>query len=218
LGAAAYAAAIPGLYNTGVDNSNALLAGGASDPHWTVIYGGGPTIAAAVVMSDGNLFGGGGGLLPWMLNGPNSKWISIADSVNVPTGLVTYEIMFDLTGFDPSSAVINGSMTADANVVDVLINGAGTSQSTGFNQWDSLHGFTVNSGFQSGLNVLSFEVLHEDGVFDAFRAQLSGTATTAAAGVPEPGTLILMGAGLVVAASLKRRYRPALPCPSRTKS
>jgi hypothetical protein len=200
--AVAHAAAIPGLFNTGVDNSNTLLAGGANDPHWTVTYAG-PTSAPAV--ADDVLFGGCCGLVPWMTNGPSSKWISIANAEFVPSGLVSYDIMFDLTGFDPASASITGGMAADGNVVDVRINGGSTAQTTLFNSWDHFTSFSVNGGFQSGLNVLTFIVNHEDGDFDAFRAELSGTADPAAASAPEPGSLVLIGAGLCFAGFLKKR-------------
>ncbi|HKA01769.1 MAG TPA: PEP-CTERM sorting domain-containing protein [Candidatus Solibacter sp.] len=197
------AAAIPGIYNTGVDNSNAVLAGGSADPHWTVVYNGGSSFGPATVQSDGNLFGGCCGLSPWMLNGPNSKWISIVDNRFQPTGQVSYDLMFDLTGLDPTTASITGGMAADGNVLAVLINGSSTGQSTSYNTWDHFTSFSINSGFQSGLNVLTFAVNHEDGDYDAFRAELTGTASLASA--PEPGTLVLMGAGLIFAGVWKRR-------------
>lgn len=200
ISALAHAAAIPGLYNTGVDNSNVLLAGGTNDPHWTVTYGGGPTVAPAV--ADDVVFGGCCGLNPWMLNGPSSKWISIANAEFVPSGLVVYDIMFDLTGFDPSTAAITGGMAADGNVIDIKLNGNSLGESTAFNTWNNFTSFSVNSGFQSGLNVLAFSVNHEDGDFDALRAELSGSAQPNA---PEPGTFVLMGGALYVAGLLKRR-------------
>jgi len=197
------AAAIPGIYNTGVDNSNAVLPGGSADPHWTVVYNGGSSFGAATVQSDGNLFGGCCGLAPWMLNGPDSKWVSIVDNRFQPSGQVSYDLMFDLTGFDPSTASITGGMAADGNVLAVLINGTTTGDLTSYNTWDHFTAFTINSGFQAGANVLTFIVNHEDGDFDAFRAELTGTASLSSA--PEPGTLMLMGAGLVLAGVYKRR-------------
>jgi PEP-CTERM motif-containing protein len=200
--AVANAASIPGLFNTGVDDSNALLPGGANDTHWTVTYNAGSTTAPAV--ADDVIFGGCCGLAPWMTNGPNSKWISIANAEFVPSGIVDYDIMFSLNGFDPASASITGGMAADGGVLDVLINGVSTVQSTGFNTWDHFTSFAVNSGFQSGVNVLRFVVNHEDGDFDAFRAELGGTANVSA-NAPEPASLILMGVGLTFAGVLKKR-------------
>jgi len=68
----ANAATIPGLFNTGVDASGALLSGGAVDPHWTIIQSAdssAPGPAAYVVRS-------GYPIPPWLDNGPDSRWIA----------------------------------------------------------------------------------------------------------------------------------------------
>ena len=50
----AHGAPIPGLFNTGVNNSGALLAGGSVDPHYRLIQSGDPSASGpnAFVLND----------------------------------------------------------------------------------------------------------------------------------------------------------------------
>jgi hypothetical protein len=69
-----WSAAIPGLFNTGVNNSGALLSAGSVDSHWKLVQSAdtrfpGPN---AIVVNEGYPIAAG----VWVANGPNSKWIA----------------------------------------------------------------------------------------------------------------------------------------------
>jgi len=121
------AATIPGLYNSGVDNARQLLANGAIDPHYRLVQSSDPTAPgpSAFVVTD-TLFPIVTG--PWLASGPTSKWIGpmANQSTGNQVGNYTYRTTFDLTGLDPTTAVLTGRWTSDNGGVDILINGVGT--------------------------------------------------------------------------------------------
>src|SRR5437867_218872 len=107
-------APIPGLFNTGVGTNGALLANGAVDPHYRLVQSADPSAPGpnAFVVND-TLFPIVAG--PWLASGPSSKWIgpqSNQSTGNQP-GDYTYRLTLDLTGFEPSTAVISGRWTSD---------------------------------------------------------------------------------------------------------
>ncbi len=72
------------------------------------------------------------------------------------------------------------------------------------------HTFTLNSGFVSGVNYLDFVIYNAPGTCvepgvcgdpSGLQASLSGTANL----VPEPGTFLLLGAGLILIGGFRRR-------------
>lgn len=174
------AATIPGLFNTGVDDAGALLAAGVVDPHWRLMQ----SADAAAPGPNAFVVREGFPIPPWLANGPDSKWIAPqADqsSGNLP-GNYTYRLAFDLTGFDPATAVITGRWSSDNAGLEVRLNG----QPTGL-AFDGSFGtfspeFTLRSGFLDGTNAIEFVVNNAgDGVNPTgFRAQLAGTAEPAA--------------------------------------
>jgi hypothetical protein len=148
------------LFNTGVDNSGALVAGGTVDLHYRLLSTPDPQNPgpAAYVLYDGWPVTNG----VYMLNGPNSKWISskLIDPVlrdGSPGGAYIYRTTFILDTTDPNTAVLSGKAAVDNNIVDILINGVSTgiTNITGFNQFMS---FKITNGFVSGLNTLDFVV------------------------------------------------------------
>jgi hypothetical protein len=190
LGGRADAGAIS-LFNTGVDSSGVPLAGGSDDPHWTIISGPGITSPApAVVVSN-----------PPGLYAQNSdsRWIWVNASgdagVNSP---YTIRETFNLTGENPSTAMISGSWGVDNNGM-ILLNGstpigAGTLAlfDSDTNNFGSFHSFTITEGFVAGVNTLDF-VVTDTGNPGALNVNsLVGTVT---ASVPEPSAIMLMLVG-----------------------
>jgi Lamin Tail Domain/CotH kinase protein/Carbohydrate binding domain/Immunoglobulin domain len=181
----ARSATIPGLFNSGVDNNGNLLASGSVDPHWTLISSDDPSFPGpnAYVLPDNSY-----PIPPWVANGPNSKWISPQTSQatgNLP-GDYVYRITFDLTGLEPSSAVITGLWTSDNAGPDVRVNGVSTGITSDGNFPVLGNPFTINSGFVDGLNTLDFVVNNASTTVNptGFRVELSGTADLEA----PPGT------------------------------
>ncbi len=186
-----------GLYDTGVDNNDVVLANGTTDTHY--LLGSSPTYA----VDDAE-----GYLGYWMAPSANSSWITpMVGSGNTGSnsaagGNYTYSTTFDLTGFETGSAVINGLVSADNSVTSVLINGNAISFST-HSDYSSFASFTVTSGFVAGVNTLSFVVYNESGP-TGLRAELSGSFTAA---VPEPETYAMLLAGLGVLGFTSQRRK-----------
>jgi hypothetical protein len=152
------------IYGTGQADDGSLLANGATDPHYQLLSA--PETVDAngpfVTLENGFPFNG-----YWIGNRPNSMWISPHANENDYSGGFTdaegdytYRTTFDLTGYDPNTAVLRGQLTGDNSLTDVLLNGQDTGISdpnqTLFTTW---HPFTLSSGFQSGSNTLDF-VIH----------------------------------------------------------
>jgi hypothetical protein len=181
--------AIPGLFNTGVNDSNALLPDGAIDPHYVLTVSPDLSFPSWAMLGDRYPIAAG----PWISNGPDSKWIGpIANGLDgSAAGYYTYRTTFDLTELDPASASIVGRWTMDNNATDILINGVSTGIKSPpppdvFTQW---YTFTINSGFVTGLNTLDFLVYNVPDVVDTptgLRVELSGKANAAAE--PSPPT------------------------------
>ena len=199
------ATSISGLFNTGVDNSNVLLANGATDPHYTLITSADPSFpgpSTFVVNSSAYPLASG----PWIADGPNSKWIGPTanpDLTATPAGLYVYQTTFNLTG-NPSSAVITGEWTSDNNAV-IFLNGNNTGITDGSAHYGAFSTFTINSGFVAGLNTLDFDVTNAPEVGGlnptGLRVEFSGTSA------PEPCVILLLGFGLAGLAAFRKKFR-----------
>jgi hypothetical protein len=166
--ASSTAAVLP-LPSTGVDPSGNVLPGRAGDPHYTVRGPGLSFGVPAVVYSSPNVFSG------WVPDDPHSAWIGFPDSSDSsPHGDYTYELLFDLSGYNPSSASLSGNWAAD-QFGHIVLNGADTGVSVPDGNWDGgshpdLIPFSITSGFKAGTNALDFVVNEPDG-FDGLRVR-----------------------------------------------
>lgn len=168
------------LFNTGVNNFGALVEGGTVDLHYQLLSTPDPENPgpAAYVLYDGWPVESG----VYMLNGPNSKWISskLIDPVargGSPGGAYIYRTTFILDTTDPTVAILNGKAAVDNEIVDILINGVSTGiRFGGFGQFTS---FQITNGFIAGINTLDFVVTNivtTGNNPEALRVELDGVA------------------------------------------
>src|SRR3954468_19051826 len=160
--------AIAGLFNTGVDNAGNALADNATDPHYTWVSIDLPCFrcpfATVAVTSTG-----GFPIPPWLGDTPASAWISVSADTNGRgnfdgSPLYGYIVHFDLTGFDPTTAIITGRWATDNRGTDILINGASTGQPN-HNQFTMWTPFQIRGGFVAGVNTIMFLVNNESDLF-----------------------------------------------------
>ena len=187
---------IPGLFNTGVDNSGTPLPNGAVDPHWVLSTGpaGVPTAIA-------------GDPIPpnWIPNTVSSRWVTpFANGIASPGfGTYTYDLTFSLAGFNPATAVITGDWSSD-NTSNVLLNGSPiASHSGGGSAFLSFDSFTASAGFLPGLNTLTIQVNNFGGPSGAHVTELRGDAQL----IPEPASVALIATGAIGLLSRRRRCR-----------
>lgn len=202
-----YAASITApitLFNTGVDAAgNALIGGnGIVDPHYSIFssdIAGVTTGVSAVTYFNG----------AYAPDSATSRWISHSATGFPGGGTTTFRTTFDLTGLNPSSAVITGMNAAD-NAGTILLNGTSVGSLNG--SFNTLVPFTISTGFINGLNTLDFAVTDFGPPLALRIADISGTANNAGPTpvpepVPEPVSIALLGLGLAGIAAVRRKRK-----------
>jgi hypothetical protein len=167
---------------------------GIVDPHWTLIQA--PTGATAygddaftITAGNQNVRASSG--TEWIGPNPSSSFLA-------PPGNYTYQTTFSLAGFTASSAIILGEFAADNEVASITLNGVSVPLSSNGDLF-SYTGFTISSGFVSGVNSLDFTVVNLGNEPNPTGLEVDFTSATASV-VPEPTSLLLSALGLSVVA------------------
>jgi hypothetical protein len=199
-----FAANIPGVFSTGVDNFGALLPVGTVDPHYTIAASPFGSIFARTTTTHHD----------WIANTASSRWINVTASgtdIAVP-GIYEYTLTFSLVGFDHTSAAINGTWASD-NDSKIFLNGVDTFLSNPISQFGALVPFTLNSGFVAGINELRFVVnnLPSSPSDTSSPTGLQVNVLDTFVQVPEPASFTLVSLGFL--ACLVRRHGSNEPQP-----
>lgn len=185
------AAAIVGLFNTGVDaTGTSTLSDGSADLHYTTNGGG-----AAYLYTH-----------PAYLTDPDAKFISDQADGGYGQNPTTYSLFFDLTGLMASTAQLSGKFASD-NYASVYLNTtllATDLQFTTEANFKNLTSFSAGPvAFLSGVNELRFVVTDTGAPGALLVTDLVGTA----AAVPEPATWAMMIIGFGAMGSAIRSTR-----------
>jgi hypothetical protein len=153
---------VPGVYSTGVDATGAVLADGAVDPHYKLVVNATDPNSQDALVHDSTIFPIVTG--PWVANTDRSKWIApLVNSGSASGGDYAYRTTFDLTGYDPATAVLLGAWATDNLGTDIKLNGVSTGLLNSA-QFGSLTPFTLTTGFVAGVNTLEFHLNNSDPV------------------------------------------------------
>jgi hypothetical protein len=148
--------------------------------------------------------------------GPGSRWNNTlswispnANGTSSGDWYYNYRQSFDLTGYDPATAILQFQLATDDVFHGYRLNGGILTSAGGTNQINLGPIITV-TGFSDGLNTLNFYI-DDSGRWNtgialqivSFTAQELGVVTT----VPEPETGILLLAGVGIMGLLARRRK-----------
>jgi hypothetical protein len=217
---------IPGLYNTGVALDGTLLPDNAVDPHYFLIQSPDTSFPGPntyTLLNTGQFPLGGW----WTPNASISKWITPDPNnyVSCETGNAVYHTTFapgDYTyrttfllpdTFNPltDAASIMGMWASDNTGLEILIKGVRTGNfhpyglgGTDPYSWSTFSSFSINNGFQPGLNTLDFEIEQDGGSPTGLHVQMTGEYTSTP--VREPSHTLLLGFGIAGVLDFGWRY------------
>jgi hypothetical protein len=173
---------IPSLHNTGVDALGAVLAGGATDPFWTLQVN--PDVVSTNVYVGNDGFPGA-----WLANSTTSKWVgpraSLSDT-NIAQGDYRYRTTVDLTGRDPNTVIIVGQWASDNWGGPVSVNGTVVNVPASFNygSWTAFTLASTNATFVSGINTIDFVVNNASPGATGLRVEFTMSSARTLPGIP----------------------------------
>lgn len=183
------------LYNTGAG----VAASNLADAHYDII-----SAPNGVTLGDANVYASNQFplLSNWLADNSTSKWIGPAGgNGNVAVGSYTYRTTFNIqNGFDLTSLVINGRWMTDNYGSSIKLNGhalALPSLPIGFGATNWANFSITQDFFQTGINTLDFVVDNaagNSGNPTGLRVEFTSNDGTP---VPEPGTVMLLGFGML---------------------
>lgn len=195
----AHAAKINTLFNTGVDENGVVLPHGSTgDSHYSLTTVPGGATGTRVITSDGG-FPVVSGI--YLADNTISRWIgpNNDDDLNGPAGNYLYTTAFDLTGFNASTATIEGRWATDNEGVDIFVNGVSLGLEN-TSQFGSFTNFSINSGFVQGLNTLAFMINNSEGPtglrIEFSKSEAEEANSGGVSEVPVPAAIWLFGTGL----------------------
>lgn len=207
--AGAQSSPIATLFSTGVLADGSRAADGLADLHyqaynWTTAGTLGSLLGPAYLIANG--------YQDYYPARPSqtSRYIWASAGGSDPAN-VAFRTTFDLTGFDLATVKLLGQFAADNDVFGVYLNGVlVNSANPGFAVPATL---SLTSGFASGLNTLDFYVNNSGGpagfIFGANGAGSPPVVNPPVSTVPEPGSVVLLAAGLAGVMVVGRRVRTA---------
>lgn len=200
------AAAVPA--SAQAPSSTGANVSGGQDQSWQVQYTNGNAPSGSGFFNAYVVQGAPG---VWETDTGAYQWISAAPDGSIgPNSNYTYQTTFNLTGYDPNSVSLVFRCAVDNNFVSFSLNGTltnascGDGNSSGF-KFGSAQ--TLSSGFVAGVNTLSVNSTG-DGSTDGFIMSVDRFSASPVTTTPEPGSLALLGTGLVgLVPTLRRRKR-----------
>ncbi len=196
-----------GLYNTGVDDNNAVLVAGTVDSHYTVTSSLPSSSPSTYAVNDAKDYIG-----YWMAPDSISTWITpfltsdnYASSSSLPAEYYDYTTTFNLAGINISTVDILGKSASDNYILGFSINGHEQSLSGGYSAWTA---FEINKYFNQDLNTIIFHTQNLDGINGrggptGLRVQMDLAAGIAS--VPVPAAIWLFGSAFAGFIGFNRR-------------
>jgi hypothetical protein len=186
---------LPGLFDTGLDDTGTPLSVGMNDPHYSLVSG--PVLENWKASASNP---------SWLANTPTSQWLTPTGSGSDthPSGMYSLQLTFDLVGYDPKNVSISGQWATD-NVGEIYLNGSdtGISAPDEFLAWNP---FTLSTGLVAGPNVIEFRVVNVDSAPpDPVGLRVEFTSIQA---VPEPDSIGLLGiCGIALLSRRRNQFR-----------